>query len=425
MSNNKNKHLILALVSLAICLLAASNNVCAQVPCGGYEVTAIIQTNECPPFGYPGMVPEGMNEDGWMVGSFRACVFGPNIAWLWTPEDGLVLIPMPPDTSDSKAVAICGSRIVGHHFISDDGFGAKAFLYDHSTNIFTDLGTLPGGTRSEANAINSKGEIVGLWGGGDFAPQQAFIWRDGKMIDLNQDFRTLGSNALDINANGIVSGWMGSSFITDAHAFIWDKGKITELPPVPGGFISWGSQINNNLQLAVTGLFNEDHPLGFINGGFFWEAGKWTDVGMLDGYDSLAIRGLNDEGTIVGWSRDIQNNQLPDTAFIWSDGEMIELDDLLPPESQLHIKRATAINQSGQIAVQAINAENDNVAVLLTPIPGPLADLNGDCAVSVADLLILFASWGPCDDCGNCPADLDGNCVVSTADLLILFSNWG
>ncbi len=52
-------------------------------------------------------------------------------------------------------------------------------------------------------------------------------------------------------------------------------------------------------------------------------------------------------------------------------------------------------------------------------------DLDGDGIVGVSDLLILLASWGPCADCGDCPADLDGNCTVGVIDLLVLLANWG
>lgn len=52
-------------------------------------------------------------------------------------------------------------------------------------------------------------------------------------------------------------------------------------------------------------------------------------------------------------------------------------------------------------------------------------DLNGDGVVDTSDLLILFANWGPCDNCDDCSADLNGDCVVNTSDLLLLFSNWG
>ncbi|MCH8825199.1 MAG: CRTAC1 family protein [Planctomycetes bacterium] len=54
-----------------------------------------------------------------------------------------------------------------------------------------------------------------------------------------------------------------------------------------------------------------------------------------------------------------------------------------------------------------------------------LGDLDGSGFVNTSDLLALFASWGMCDSCSQCPADLDDNCSVGTSDLLILFSNWG
>jgi hypothetical protein len=54
------------------------------------------------------------------------------------------------------------------------------------------------------------------------------------------------------------------------------------------------------------------------------------------------------------------------------------------------------------------------------------ADLNGDGAVNVPDLLILLGAWGPCEDGGdNCPADLDGDGEVGAGDLMILLANWG
>jgi hypothetical protein len=53
------------------------------------------------------------------------------------------------------------------------------------------------------------------------------------------------------------------------------------------------------------------------------------------------------------------------------------------------------------------------------------ADLDGDGAVGVLDLLLLLGAWGSCGDCGSCPADLDGDCTVGVADFLILLAAWG
>ena len=105
---------------------------------------------------------------------------------------------------------------------------------------------------------------------------------------------------------------------------------------------------------------------------------------------------------------------------------MANLNDLVPDNSDLNITAVSAINNSGQILAQAASEElNATVAVILTPIEGPLADLDGDCAVGVKDLLILLGLWGPCNDCSNCPADFNDDCAVGVVDLLVLLGNWG
>ncbi len=56
-------------------------------------------------------------------------------------------------------------------------------------------------------------------------------------------------------------------------------------------------------------------------------------------------------------------------------------------------------------------------------VPG---DIDGLCSVSVPDLLLLLAAWGPCPAPPDpCPADIDLDGTVGVADLLILLANWG
>ena len=52
-------------------------------------------------------------------------------------------------------------------------------------------------------------------------------------------------------------------------------------------------------------------------------------------------------------------------------------------------------------------------------------DLDGDGVVGITDFLWLLGAWGPCDECGHCPADLDGDCTVGIVDFLTLLANWG
>ncbi|MCH8825036.1 MAG: DUF3466 family protein [Planctomycetes bacterium] len=419
MSNKSNKHLVLTTACLVICLFAASNSVCAQVPCGGYEVTAIIQSDECPPFGFPGMVPDGMNDLGWVVGHFNACVIGPDVSWLWTPESGLELLEMPPGSSQSRAIDINNHpdrQIVGTVDISDIG-GTRAFLIDGEDLIL--IHPPNDGTFSSVAALNDQRQIVGLTADGTpFG--KAYIWEDGAMTIIEPTFGPK-SAAWDINEAGVVVGWMGNSQLTDARAFIWEAGRMTLLPPIPGGSTSDGSAINDLRQVVGYGVVKNDVVI--LVRAFLWENNQYTDLGTLPGLDSCAAIDINNSSTVIGecGQSDIPNSNQP---YVWNKGVMINLNDLIPEGAGITIREASAINNSGQIVARALNADNDTVAVILTPIKGPLADLNGDCAVSVADLLILFASWGPCDDCGDCAADLNGDCTVSTLDLLILFSNW-
>ena len=60
---------------------------------------------------------------------------------------------------------------------------------------------------------------------------------------------------------------------------------------------------------------------------------------------------------------------------------------------------------------------------LLPPVC--IGDITIDGTVGVADLLELFAAWGPCTVGIACVQDLDENGVVSVVDLLELFANWG
>lgn len=420
---NGQLKIILTIAIISVLMLPAS--ALAQ-PCGGYEVTAIIQTDECPPFGYPGIVPFGLNEDGWMVGSFRACVIGPNIAWLWTPDDGLLLIPMPPDTNDSTAVAICGSRIVGRHFISDDEFGAKAFLYDHSSSEFIDLGTLPGGNWSEANDINCAGQITGFWGNNLVGPWQAFLWENGKMMDLGPSIGGTDNRALGINENGAITGWWQQKENGDRIAFLWEDGKVTSLGPILGGFTSVGESVDCANMITGWGLREEGNSPKSVTRAFHWQDGEMLDLGTLPDHLRSGALGMRSSPLeIVGRSWDVLGNPNISHAVLWNDRGLHNLNDLVCGDENLSFKSALAINQSGQIVAQAVDQFNDNVAVLLTPLEAQLGDLDNDCVVSVSDLLVLFSSWGSCENCAWCLADLDQDCTVGVSDLLILFANWG
>ncbi|MEE8156342.1 MAG: hypothetical protein V3T53_15415 [Phycisphaerales bacterium] len=404
-------------------LIGAIGLCCGTAHAGGppeYEVTAIIEGFQCGDH-LAGVAPNAVNEAGDVAG-YVICAFVQR-AFRWTADTGLELIPMPPQTNESRALAINGSKVVGYHVVSGNGFGHIGFLYDFETDEFTSLGTLPGGNWSDARGINSACEIVGFWGDIVKGPfPQAFIWRDGEMIDIHPDFGTVKSRALGINADGLVTGWMGDSQFNDARAFIWDNGKVTELPPIPGGFTSEGIAVNNLTDIAGRGLLIDPRTDDLVARALVRIDGEMVDLGTLPGFPNSFAIGINDNQTVIGFAQSTFAD-----AFVWKDGELAALDDLIPSGLGLDLSTARGINQAGQIAATAHSDDlNATVGLLLSPIgQGIPGDLDGDGHVGASDLLILLVSWGPCDDCNNCPADLDNNCVVGASDLLILLSNWG
>jgi subtilisin family serine protease len=63
-------------------------------------------------------------------------------------------------------------------------------------------------------------------------------------------------------------------------------------------------------------------------------------------------------------------------------------------------------------------------ALVATPPPSILGDLDGNGTIDAADLAIVLGAWGSCADCEACPADLDGNCTVDASDLATLLAAW-
>ena len=125
---------------------------------------------------------------------------------------------------------------------------------------------------------------------------------------------------------------------------------------------------------------------------------------------------INDAGQVVGYL-DVPGD--PQIAFLWQDGEMYDLNDLLTPDQQASLKNARSINTEGEIA--AMGLYGGYKGLILKPVFSSLTDLDDDCHTGVTDLLILLSEWSKIDS----PADYNHDGVVDTLDLINLLSHWG
>jgi probable HAF family extracellular repeat protein len=292
----------------------------------------------------------GMNDSGEIVG-FSDTAGGNSHAFLY--EDGQMtdlgtlgggFFSIAEDINDSgEAVGFSTLRSGATH----------AFLY--KAGQMTDLGTL-GGNSSSALAINDAGVIVG---GANTASGEdhAFVYKEGQMTDLD----TLGgrrSAGMDINDVGEIVGYSETSS-GEMHAFLYKDGQMKDLGTL-GGISAVATSINNVGEIAgvLTTTSGERHP-------FIYRDGQVIDLGTLGGTYSNTYN-INDGGEIVGSSYTASMDQ--QRAFLYKEGQMKDLNDLIPAESGWDLWDAFAINNQGQI-VGGGDKEEGFHAYLLTPVP--------------------------------------------------------
>jgi probable HAF family extracellular repeat protein len=256
---------------------------------------------------------------------------------------------------------------------------------------------------------------------------RAFVWQNGKMSALNVPLAP-NSVAYDIAETGAVCGWMGIAPHTSAHAFIWLDGKTTDLGIVEGSLGAEARGISSN-GLVVTGrvIFPDPNPkIVYQKRAFIWHDGRSQNLGVLESTHNECIGyDVNDSMIVVGIST---NQHGVGPAFVWRNGAMKALNDLIPPGLNLNINHVSGINNAGQISGTAQllddkgSGTGDRVAVRLTPIQPPPGDCDCNGDVGVADIISTITQWGP--TIPTTTADFDNNGVVNIWDILIVVTNW-
>jgi probable HAF family extracellular repeat protein len=274
---------------------------------------------------------------------------------------------------------------------SSNGTQTRAFLWQNGQ--MQDLGTL-GGPDAFAFFVNEHGQVIGgsytnsipnpTTGFPTIGP---FLWDNSKMINLGSFGGTSGA-ASSLNNRGQVIGNSNLAGDTISHPFLWDRGNLIDL---------FTNTIGGN-PITANALNDAGEIVGFAafpNGAFdayLWRGGVATDLGTLAGDCFSEAVAINSKGQVVGYSFSCASNT--QRSFLWENGSMVDLNTLIPPNSNLQLVETIAINDRGEIA-------GDGVP------PG----CGGDAACGHAYVLI------PCDqdhaDNGGCEDNPEGTTAMT------------
>jgi len=333
-------------------------------------------------------------------------------------------------TINNRGTVVGGADIAVPDPFAPNCFSSSCFVqhaFQWQAGVLTDLGTLPGGGSSWAEAITDSGQIAGRAQNGLIDPllgipqTLAVVWQDGQIVSLgtlggNQSAALANNNrgqVVGIAANAIPDPFSLAGFATQTRAFLWENGEMRDLGTL-GGPDSFGQYINERGQ--VVGFSYTDSTPNDSTGiptvhPFLWERGSMLDLGSLGGTFGQ-VNGLNERGDVVGdmtlpgdefqhpylWERGTLKDlgtlggytgsatcvsdsgevvgvaDLPDgshNAFLWKNGVMTDLGNLGATSF------AHAINSKGQVVGGSrISSVPSRISAFLWEKGGPMIDLN-------------------------------------------------
>jgi len=308
----------------------------------------------------------GINARGWVAGYSENGEIDPltgspeTNAVLW--KDGQIINLGTLGGNESLAISVKdGGQVVGLATINamPDPFsflGAPTHTFIWKNGVMQDLGTL-GGPDSfpSAGGINERN---GLIAGGSYTnstpnsiadpcgqnvpTMDPFLWQNGTMIDLGTLGGTCGF-AVVVNNRGQVVGQSDLVGDLTAHPFLWDQGVLTDLGTLGGTFGS-ASWINDAGEI-VGGATNQNDQ-AFL--AFLWKDGVITNLGGVDNDPCSAANSINAKSQVVGISATCDFFTVQ-RAFLWDDGQIIDLNTLIPQNSSLDLLAGLNINDRGEI----------------------------------------------------------------------------
>jgi probable HAF family extracellular repeat protein len=323
-------------------------------------------------------VATSINERGEIVGASENGVIDPVIgvneirAVLWKDGEISDLGTLGGNGSTADAINHRG-QVVGFAFNaipdplsiiyfglagSPNGTQTRAYLWENGA--MQDLGTL-GGPDAVALFVNERGQVAGFSYTNStpnpvtgLPTTHPFLWEKEKgMIDLGTLGGTLAGplvNSFPADESGGFNNrgqFVGISTLPDDQTvdpFLWDGEKLIDLfTETSAGNPVTADALNDAGEVVGGGTF-QNRPFD----AYLWKNGVARDLGTVDGDACSWAHGINSHGQVVGQSFACDGGVVH--TFLWENGSIVDLNSLIPPNSNLQLVDTRSINDHGEIA---------------------------------------------------------------------------
>ena len=120
-----------------------------------------------------------------------------------------------------------------------------------------------------------------------------------------------------------------------------------------------------------------------------WKDGKTINLGVTAEFPCSYANGISSRGQVLGALQHCPNNY-PRAAFLWENGNLVDLNTLIPP-SDLYLVQAMNANDRGEIAAMGALPNGDQHAIVLIPCDENHSDVEG-CDYNLVDAATLQQS---------------------------------
>lgn len=296
-------------------------------------------------------------------------------------------------------------------YVTDAAGLSQAFLYTPGAGMVA-LGTL-GGVSSQGWGINDAGQVTGTAATAN-GVNHAFAYSGAGMVDLTPG--AAGASAgYAINNQGLIAGSLGNqpmkvdssgasspivlsypsndrnfpassgvAYGVNAQGAVAGQANFSPANNYSLAFVTNGAGVggpvggvNTNTQSQANGINDLGQVVGSMSfagtpHAVLFSGGMATDLGALCSGGFSGAKAINNLGQIVGSSQDCGASSGNSRGFLYSGGQLTDLNTLLSPQdaSTWFIQRATGINESGQITGSGLIGGQVH-AFVLTAVPEP------------------------------------------------------